>query len=105
MGDKCVIKKCKQLELRLLQFVHMLLIFIMNKNVPLHPKSSYYQMCISKRQKKVILLLILSGNPNQLLDLKQYHSLEQAETKFLQLSLWSKNLALELKEIKIRHLS
>ncbi len=32
------------------------------------------------RDKKVIL--ILSGNPNQFLDLKQYHSLENAETKY-----------------------
>ncbi len=60
--------------------VKMLLILIMNKNVPLHPNSSDYQMCISKRQK-VILLLILWGNPNMFLDLKQYHSLEHAEIK------------------------
>ncbi len=73
------------------------------------------------RDKKVILLLlILSGNPNRFLDLKQYHSLEHAETKkliflfillrkindlFLQLSRWSKILGLNLKEIKIWHLS
>ncbi len=38
-------------------------------------------MCISKRQKSE--LLILSGNPNQFLDLKQYHSLEHAATKQL----------------------
>ncbi len=58
----------------------MLLILIMNKNVPLHPNSSDYQMCISKRQKIILLLLILWGNPNLFLDLKQYHSLEHAET-------------------------
>ncbi len=28
-----------------------------------------------------MILLILSGNPNLFLDLKQYHSLEHAETK------------------------
>ncbi len=52
----------------------------MNKNLPLHPNSSYYQMCISKRQKSDIIINI-SGNPNLFLDLKQYHSLEHAETK------------------------
>jgi len=34
-------------------------------------------MCISKRQS--ISLLILSGNTNLFLDLKQYHRLEHAE--------------------------
>ncbi len=29
----------------------------------------------------LLLLLILTGNPNLFLDLKQYHSLEHAETK------------------------
>ncbi len=53
--------------------VQMLL--ILNKSVPLHPNSNDYQMCISKRQK-MILLLILWGNPNLFLDLKPYHSLE-----------------------------
>ncbi len=33
------------------------------------------------RDKKVIILLIVSGKPNQFLDLKQYHSLDHAETK------------------------
>ncbi len=37
--------------------VQMLLILIINKNVTLHPNSSYDQMCISKRQKSYILLL------------------------------------------------
>ncbi len=36
--------------------VQMLLILIMNKNVTVHPNSSYDQMCISKRQKSYILL-------------------------------------------------
>ncbi len=89
MGDQCLknkktlgLNKFNHIKLRLLQFVKMLLILIMNKNVPLHPNSSYYQMCISKRQKNVILLLILSsGNPNLFLDLKRYHSLEHAATK------------------------
>ncbi len=75
--------KYNHIKLRLLQFLQMLLILKINKNVPLHPNSSYYQMCISKRQKKVILLLILSGNPNLFLDLKQYQSLEHAATKKL----------------------
>ncbi len=39
--------------------LHMLLILIMNKNVPLHPNSSYYQMCISKRQKSDIIIIIM----------------------------------------------
>ncbi len=38
--------------------------------------------CAFLRDKKVILLsLILWGNQNRFLDLKQYHSLEHAETK------------------------
>ncbi len=61
----------------------MLLILKMNKNLPLHPNSSYYQMCISKRQKSDIINNIISGNPNMFLDLKQYHSLEHAETNKL----------------------
>ncbi len=93
----------------------------------LHPNSSLYQMCISKRQS--ISLLILSGNTNLFLDLKQYHRLEHAEIinviliificiyfdkediYFVQenegkFSLWwKKNLALNLKEIKTWHLS
>uniref|UniRef100_A0A671LEN8 Si:ch1073-185p12.2 n=1 Tax=Sinocyclocheilus anshuiensis TaxID=1608454 RepID=A0A671LEN8_9TELE len=44
--------KCNHLKLRLLQFLQMLLILIMHKNLALHPNSRYYQMCISKRQKK-----------------------------------------------------
>ncbi len=42
--------------------------------------------CAFLRDKKVILLLLLllsSGNPNLFLDLKQYHSLDHAETKKL----------------------
>ncbi len=39
--------------------------------------------CAFLRDKKVILLLILSGNPNLFLDLKKYHSLEHAATKKL----------------------
>ncbi len=50
MGDQCLIKnflkldqkKLIHIKLRLLQFLQMLLILIMNKNVPLHPNSSYY---------------------------------------------------------------
>ncbi len=35
----------------------MLLILIMNKNVPLHPNSSYYQMYISIIQKSYIIII------------------------------------------------
>ncbi len=47
--------------MRLLQFLQMLLILIMNKNVHLHPNLSYYyyQMCISKRQKSYIIINII----------------------------------------------
>ncbi len=37
--------------------VQMLLILIMNKNVTMHPNSSYYQMCISKIQKKYTIII------------------------------------------------
>ncbi len=49
--------KKKNIKLRLVQFLQMLLILRMNKNVPLHPNSSYYQMCISKRQKSDIIII------------------------------------------------
>ncbi len=60
---KIKIKKLGQnkfihIKLRLLQFLQMLLILKMNKNLPLHPNSSYYQMCISKRQKSDIIIII-----------------------------------------------
>ncbi len=45
-------------KLRLLHFVQMLQILIMNKNVPLHPNSSYYQMCISKIHFSDIIIII-----------------------------------------------
>ncbi len=65
------------IKLRLLQFLQMFLILIMNKKMPLHPNSRFYTMCISKRQN--VILLLSSDNPNLFLDLKQ--SLEHAETK------------------------
>ncbi len=46
--------KFHHMKMRLLQFLQILLILIMNINLHLHPNSSYYQMCISKRQKNVI---------------------------------------------------
>ncbi len=65
MGDQCLIK-IKTWSEYIIPYktevatdvtdVKMLLILIMNKNVPLHPNSSYDQMCISKRQKSDILL-------------------------------------------------
>ncbi len=68
MGDQCLIKKLDQnkynhIKLRLLQFLQMLLILKMNKNVPLHPNSSYYQMCISKRQKSDIIIINIIRQP------------------------------------------
>ncbi len=43
--------------------VQMLLILIMNKNVTLHPNSSYDQMCISKRQKSDIIIINIMRQP------------------------------------------
>ncbi len=68
MGDQCLIKKLDQnkynhIKLRLLQFLQMLLILKINKNVPLHPNSSYYQMCISKRQKSDIIIINIIRQP------------------------------------------
>ncbi len=69
MGDQCLINKkidqnkYNHIKLRLLQFLHMLLILKMNKNVPLHPNSSYYQMCISKRQKSDIIIINIIRQP------------------------------------------
>ncbi len=68
MGDQCLIKKLDQnkynhIKLRLLQFLQMLLILKMNKNVPLHPNSSDYQMCISKRQKSDIIIINIIRQP------------------------------------------
>ncbi len=68
MGDQCLLKKLDQnkynhIKLRLLQFLQMLLILKINKNVPLHPNSSYYQMCISKRQKSDIIIINIIRQP------------------------------------------
>ncbi len=68
MGDQCLMKQLDQnkynhIKLRLLQFLQMLLILKMNKNVPLHPNSSYYQMCISKRQKSDIIIINIIRQP------------------------------------------
>ncbi len=43
--------------------VKMLLILIMNKNVTVHPNSSYDQMCISKRQKSDIIIIHIMRQP------------------------------------------
>ncbi len=43
--------------------VKMLLILIMNKNVTVHPNSSYDQMCISKRQKSDIIIIHIMRKP------------------------------------------
>ncbi len=66
IGDQCLIKIKTWSEYMIIPYktefatdvtdVQMLLILIMNKNVTLHPNSSYDQMCISKRQKSYILL-------------------------------------------------
>ncbi len=44
-------------------FLQMLLILIMNKNVPLHPNSSYYQMYISIIQKSDIIIINIMRQP------------------------------------------
>ncbi len=36
---------------------------IMKTNVPLHPNSSYYQMCISKIQKSGIIIINIMRQP------------------------------------------
>ncbi len=68
MGDQCLIKIKTWTEYIIpyktevatdVTDVKMLLILIMNKNVTVHPNSSYDQMCISKRQKVILLSLIL----------------------------------------------
>ncbi len=51
----------------------------MNKNVPLHPNSSYDQMCISKIQKSDIIINI-TRQP-KLISWFETISLEHAETK------------------------
>ncbi len=48
----------------------MLLILIMNNTLPLHPNSSYYQMCISKRQKSDIIIINIMKQHSRFLDLK-----------------------------------
>ncbi len=54
--------KYNHIKLRLLQFLQLLILKI-NKNVPLHPNSSYYQMCISKRQKSDIIIINIIRQP------------------------------------------
>ncbi len=88
MGDQCLIKQLDQnkynhIKLRLLQFLQMLLILKMNKNLRLHLTQATIKCAFLRDKKVILLLLILSGNPNLFLDLKQYHSLDHAETKQL----------------------
>ncbi len=61
--------------------VQMLLILIMNKNVTLHPNSSYDQMCISKRQKSDIIIHIMRKPKPVSWFWNNINSLEHAETK------------------------
>ncbi len=62
--------------------VQMLLILIMNKNVTLHPNSSYDQMCISKRQKSDIIIIHIMRQPKPVSWFwNNINSLEHAETK------------------------
>ncbi len=69
--------KFNHIKLRLVQFLQMLLILKMDLCILTQATIK----CAFLRDKKVmILLLILSGSPNLFLDLKQYHSLEHAET-------------------------
>ncbi len=72
MGDQCLIK-IKTWSEYIIPYktevatdvtdVQMLLILIMNKNVPLHPNSSYDQKCISKRQKSDIIIINIMRQP------------------------------------------
>ncbi len=60
----------------------MLLILIMNKNVTVHPNSSYDQMCISKRQKSDIIIINIMRQPKPVSWFwNNINSLEHAETK------------------------
>ncbi len=62
--------------------VKMLLILIMNKNVTLHPNSSYDQMCISKRQKSDIIIIHIMRQAKPVSWFwNNINSLEHAETK------------------------
>ncbi len=71
MGDQCLIKKYLinqntfyHIKLRLQNFFTDVTVFIMNKNVPLHPNSSYYQICISKRHfSDIIIIIIIKRQP------------------------------------------
>ncbi len=56
-------KKKSLLEVSIIIFLQRLLILIMNKNVPLHPNSRYYQMCISKIQKNYIICINIIRQP------------------------------------------
>ncbi len=85
MGDQCLIKKklgqnkLHYIKLRLIIFIDVT-DFKNEQNIYLCILTQATIKCAFLRDKKVILL-ILSGNPNLFLDLKQYHSLEHAETK------------------------
>ncbi len=62
--------------------VKRLLILIMNKNVTVHPNSSYDQMCISKRQKSDIIIIHIMRQPKPVSWFwNNINSLEHAETK------------------------
>ncbi len=52
-----------EVSISCLFFLQRLLILIMNKNVPLHPNSRYYQMCIPKIQKNCIICINIIRQP------------------------------------------
>ncbi len=88
MGDQCLLKKLDQnkynhIKLRLLQFLQMLLILKINKMYLCILTQATIKCAFLRDKKVILLLLILSGNPNPFLDLKQYHSLDHAATKKL----------------------
>ncbi len=90
IGDQCLIKIKTWSEYIILyktEFatdvtdVQMLLILIMNKNVNVHPNSSYDQMCISKRQKSDIIIIHIMRQPKPVSWFwNNINSLEHAES-------------------------
>ncbi len=69
-----IIIKFHHIKIRLLQFLHMFTDFDNElKLICILTQATITIKCAFLRDKNVILLLILSGNTNLLLDLKRYH--------------------------------
>ncbi len=77
MGDQCLIYNTNLIRIK----VATIITYVTAKMYLCILTQATIKCAFLRDIKVILLLLILSGNPNRFLDLKSYHSLEHAETK------------------------